>query len=174
MDAPIEVELQKSLDNLHIPRYHELPDFGLRLEQVTRYVSRYVPTPVTGSMVSNYVKQKIIPGPEKKSYGVDSIAYLIIVTYLKNTVSLEDIRFLLGVQQDNYQLSVAYDYFCEELEDMLRYVIGIQEAPSAIDHMNPQKELLRTALFSITYKIYLAYRIAQLRQEGQTEAVSPT
>ena len=31
MDAPIEVELQKSLDNLHIPRYHELPDFGLRL-----------------------------------------------------------------------------------------------------------------------------------------------
>ena len=121
MDAPIEVELQKSLENLHIPRYHELPDFGLRLEQVTRYVSRYVPTPVTGSMVSNYVKQKIIPGPEKKSYGVDSIAYLIIVTYLKNTVSMEDIRFLLGVQQDSYQLSVAYDYFCEELEDLLRY-----------------------------------------------------
>ena len=41
MDAPIEVELQKSLENFHIPRYHELPDFGLRLEQVTRYVSRY-------------------------------------------------------------------------------------------------------------------------------------
>ena len=174
MDAPIEVELQKSLENFHIPRYHELPDFGLRLEQVTRYVSRYVPTPVTGPMVSNYVKQKIIPGPEKKSYGVDSIAYLIIVTYLKNTVSMEDIRFLLGVQQDSYQLSVAYDYFCEELEDLLRYVIGIQETPSVIDHMHPQKELLRTALFSVTYKIYLAYRIALLRQEEQLEAPSHT
>ena len=105
---------------------------------------------------------------------MDSIAYLIIVTYLKNTVSMEDIRFLLGVQQDSYQLSVAYDYFCEELEDLLRYVIGIQETPSVIDHMHPQKELLRTALFSVTYKIYLAYRIALLRQEEQSEAPSHT
>ena len=43
-----------------------------------------------------------------------------------------------------------------------------------IDHMHPQKELLRTALFSVTYKIYLAYRIALLRQEEQPEAPSHT
>ena len=36
-----------------MPRYRELPDIGLRLEQVTRYASRYVPSPVTGSMVSS-------------------------------------------------------------------------------------------------------------------------
>ena len=114
-------------------------------------------------MVSNYVKQKIIPGPEKKSYGVDSIAYLIIVSYLKSVVSMEDIRLLLGVQQDNYQLSTAYNYFCEELETLLRYVIGTQAAPPIPEQTDRQKQLLRTALFSITYKMYLDYRIAMLR-----------
>lgn len=159
----MDEQLQKDLNAFHIPRYQELPDFGLRLEQVTRYVSRYVPAPVTASMVSNYVKQKIIPGPEKKSYGVDSIAYLIIVSYLKSVVSMEDIRLLLGVQQDNYQLSTAYNYFCEELETLLRYVIGTQTAPPSPEQTDRQKQLLRTALFSITYKMYLDYRIAMLR-----------
>ncbi len=159
----MDEQLQKDLNAFHIPRYQELPDFGLRLEQVTRYVSRYVPAPVTASMVSNYVKQKIIPRPEKKSYGVDSIAYLIIVSYLKSVVSMEDIRLLLGVQQDNYQLSTAYNYFCEELGTLLRYVIGTQAAPPIPEQTDRQKQLLRTALFSITYKMYLDYRIAMLR-----------
>ena len=172
MDESTEAELKKNLEQFHIPRYQELPDFGLRLEQVTRYVSRYVPGPVTASMVSNYVKQKIIPGPEKKSYGVESIAYLIAVSYLKNAVSLEDVRFMLGVQQDSYPLPIAYDYFCEELEDLLRYVMGLQDAPSDLGGtVNPQKELLRTALLSITYRIYLNYRIELLR--GADAASSP-
>ena len=170
MEEVNQQELQKNLAQFHIPRYRELPDFGLRLEQVARYVSRYVPAPVTSSMVSNYVKQKIIPGPKKKSYGVESIAYLIIVSYLKNTVSLDDVRFLLGVQQDSYPLGHAYDYFCEELEDLIRFVTGVQDAPSDFVHgSNPQKELLRTALLSITYKIYLDYRIALLRDGTHTE-----
>lgn len=63
-----------------MPRYRELPDIGLRLEQVTRYASRYVPSPVTGSMVSNYVKQHLIPGPHKKSYSQESIAYLLMLS----------------------------------------------------------------------------------------------
>ena len=68
MNAQQQQEIQKFVTEFHLPRYQELPDFGLHLEQVTRYVSRYIPAPVTGSMVSNYVKQKIIPGPVKKSY----------------------------------------------------------------------------------------------------------
>ena len=50
---------------------------------MTRYASRYVPSPVTGSMVSNYVKQRLIPGPHKKSYSQESIAYLLMLSYVK-------------------------------------------------------------------------------------------
>ncbi len=165
MDEQTQIAPQIELRDFHIPRYRELPDFGLRLEQVTKFVSRYVPAPITGSMVSNYVKQRIIPAPEKKSYGVDAIAYLIVVSYLKNTVSLDQVRLLLGVQQNSYSLAVAYDYFCDELENLLSYVSGTKPAPDIIGNTRtPQKDLLRTALLSITYKIYLEYRLQRMEE----------
>ncbi len=171
MEELTNQQILEELQKFHIPRYRELPDFGLRLEQVTRYVSRYSLSPVTASMVSNYVKQKIVPGPEKKSYGVDSIAYLIVISYLKNTVSLEDVRLLLGIQQDCYPLPEAYDYFCDELEALLCYACGGRDLPVlSPGEAIPQKELLRTALLSVTYKIYLQYQIRLLKQPGGQNA----
>ena len=68
MNEEYRRQLAEYVAEFHLPRYRELPDIGLHLEQVTRYASRYVPSQLTGSMVSNYVKQKLIPGPVKKSY----------------------------------------------------------------------------------------------------------
>lgn len=173
MNAEYKQAILDYVAQFHLPRYRELPDFGLRLEQVTKYVNRYAPTPITGSMVSNYVKQKIIPGPEKKSYGPDSIGYLIFVSYVKNVMSLEDIREMAQVQRSSYEMSVAYDYFCEELENLLQYVVGLKEAPDCIGKsQSEQKNLLRTALLSITYKIYLDQYWALYRQSEQETPVS--
>lgn len=70
MDENKRSHLAESVRSFHIPRLGEIPDVGLYLEQVTRYVNRSIAgcglSPITSSMVSNYVKQKIIPGPEKK------------------------------------------------------------------------------------------------------------
>ena len=117
-------------------------------------------------MVSNYVKQRLIPGPTKKSYSQESIAYLIFLSYIKAVMPLEDIRLMVEVQKSSYELQVAYDYFCEELEDLLRYVIGLRESPAHIGTTSTQeKELLRTALMSITYKIYLDQYLKLIREE---------
>ena len=73
MDENMRSRLAGSVRSFHIPRLGEIPDVGLYLEQVTRYVNQSITgcglSPITASMVSNYVKQKIIPGPEKKAYG---------------------------------------------------------------------------------------------------------
>ena len=156
MDDQYRRQIAQYVTDFHLPRYRELPDFGLHLEQVVRYVNRYVPTPLTGSMVSNYVKQKTIPGPTKKSYGAESIGYLIFVSYMKTVATMEDIRFMMDIQRNSYDLTVAYDYFCGEFENLLQYVSGLKEQPDEIGHQHTaQKELLRTALLSITYKVYL-------------------
>ena len=66
----------------HLPRYRELPDVGLYLEQVVRLVNQLTagrPGPLTASMVSNYVKQKLLPGPIRKIYGRESLAYLVFL-----------------------------------------------------------------------------------------------
>ena len=166
MNEEYRRRLAKYVVDFRLPRYRELPDIGLHLEQVTRYVARYVPGPLTGSMVSNYVKQKLIPGPRKKSDSRDSIAYLIFLSYIKTVMPLEDIRLMMQVQKSSYQLQVAYDYFCDELENLLQYVCGLKEAPAVIGTTSSQeKELLRTALLSITYKIYLEQYMKLIRQE---------
>ena len=168
MNDEIRRKLAEYVEDFHLPRYRELPDFGLHLEQVTRYVARYVPTPLTGSMVSNYVKQKLIPGPAKKSYSQESIAYLIFLSYIKTVISLEDIRLMMDLQKNSYTLDVAYDYFCDELENLLQYICGLRETPAQVGVTSTQeKELLRTALMSITYKVYLDQYLKLIRDEKQ-------
>ena len=169
MNEEYRRQLAEYVSDFRLPRYRELPDIGLHLEQVTRYASRYVPSPLTGSMVSNYVKQKLIPGPVKKSYYPESLAYLIFLSYIKTVMPLEDIRLMMEVQKSSYELQVAYDYFCDEIENLLQYVCGLREAPAVIGRTQSQeKELLRTALLSITYKIYLDQYLRLIRSEKKT------
>lgn len=172
MNPDYQKEIARYVSEFHLPRYRELPDIGLHLEQVVRYVNRFLPTPITPSMVSNYVKQKTIPGPTKKAYGPDSIAYLIFVSYVKSVVSMEDIRLMTDIQRDSYSLVVAYDYFCCEFENLLQYVCGLKDAPDHVGHdSTAQKELMRTALLSITYKVYLDQYLRLARENDQALTV---
>lgn len=151
--------------DFHLPRYRELPDFGLHLEQVTRYVDRYAPGTITGSMVSNYVKQKLVPGPVKKSYPRETLAYLMFVSFIKTVMSMEDIRLMIDIQCNSYSLQIAYDYFCDEFENLLQYVCGLKDAPDLIGRSrSAEKELLRNALLSITYKVYLDLYLKLVRE----------
>ena len=158
-DVNLKNELAKSIMDFRFPRYSELPDMGLYLEQVVRYVNRFLTlingSDITPSMVSNYVKQKVVPAPRRKLYGADSIAYLIFIAYMKPVASIENIRILEEIQKNSYSLQVAYDYFCSEFENLLQYVYGIKPEPDTVGNdATPEKELLRSALLSITYRIY--------------------
>lgn len=174
MNEEYRRQLAEYVADFHLPRYRELPDIGLHLEQVTRYASRYVPSPLTGSMVSNYVKQKLIPGPVKKSYYQESLAYLIFLSYIKTVMPLEDIRLMIGIQKNSYSLEVAYDYFCDELENLLQYACGMKETPEFIGVTHTEeKELLRTALLSITHKVYLDQSVKLIRANGIKHQETP-
>ena len=164
--------LAESVRSFDIPRLGEIPNVGLYLEQVTRYVNQSITgcglSPITASMVSNYVKQKIIPGPEKKAYGAESIAYLIFVSCIKSVVAMDDIRALIGIQHETYDLPTAYHYFCEEFENLIRYVFGASDHLASVGQdESDEKELLRSALLSVTHKLYLDAYLRLLRQDAE-------
>ena len=74
---------------------------------------------------------------------------------MKPVASIENIRILEEIQKNSYSLQVAYDYFCSEFENLLQYVYGIKPEPDTVGNdATPEKELLRSALLSITYRIY--------------------
>ena len=61
-----------------LPRYADLPQMGLYLDQTVQYVNSYFRTfcgvELTSSMVSNYVKKGILSHPVRKKYARDQIA----------------------------------------------------------------------------------------------------
>ena len=83
MDKAIEKQIQQELDGFHLPRFRDIPDVGLLLEQTMRLVDSYLDpledVHLTSSMISNYVKHDIIARPVKKMYGREQIADLVII-----------------------------------------------------------------------------------------------
>ena len=172
MEEAKRSRLADSVRGVHIPRLSEIPSVGLYLEQVVRYVNQTITpcglSPITASMVSNYVKQKIIPGPEKKAYGAESIAYLIFVSCVKSVAAMDDIRALIGIQHETYDLPTAYHYFCEEFENLIRYVFGASDRLESVGKdESAEKELLRSALLSVTHKLYLDAYLKMLREDAR-------
>ena len=159
----------------HLPRYGELPDMGLYLEQVVKYVNTVLAPlgclEITPSMVSNYVKKTIIPKPVKKQYYAEHIAYLFFVVFAKNLASIEDIRLLIGIQQQSYTLPVAYDYLCGEMENTLAYVFGIKDTMDelGVTHSD-EKSLMRNLIFSSAHVIHMNACFRQLRSQNVPES----
>jgi len=169
MNGDMKQRLAEQVSAFHLPRYDELPDMGLYLDQATKYVNRYMSLcacRITPSMVSNYVKQRIIPGPKGKTYEKEALACLIYVSFMKTVIPLDQIRFMFLTQQRSYELKVAYDYFCDEFENLLHFAFGLKEKPDAVGHdSTDEKELLRSALLSAAHRIYLEQYILLLREK---------
>jgi len=154
-----------------MPRYKEIPNVGLYLEQVTKYISDiFGPMDelnLTTSMVSNYVKKKLIPNPVKKQYDRDHIAMLIFIAVAKTVISMEDIRVMLELREKTSEVGPAYDYFCDEFERMLACLPGDGgsfefEAPSRTDDA---KALLRQVVTAAAFGICLRSSFAALKEE---------
>ena len=167
MESTVREQLVSTVRDFHLPRYAQITDVGLYLEQVTRFVNTYLrqigTAEITPSMVSNYVKQKTIPGPVKKAYGSVSIAYLIFVSLVKNVLSMEDIRLLEEVQRSMYDEVQAYDYFCTEFEGVLGSVFTGSPLPPLAE--KDGQAILRTAVLTSVQKIYLDRYLSILRED---------
>ena len=169
MEQSVKAAIAASIENFHLPAYEAIPDVGLYLEQTVRYVAEYLqPLPgvtITASMVSNYVKKGLIASPVKKLYQREHIAYLFFIAVAKSVLSLEDIQLLVNLQKRSYTPQVAYEYFCEELLNVLRYIFGVKENLEHIGSTHSdEKTMLRNTIITIAHKIYLEKYFAAIRE----------
>ena len=106
MKDELKKQMAKAIENFHMPRYNELPNGGLYLEQTTQYINGVLAPlgciELTSSMISNYVKKGIIASPVKKLYYAEQIAYLFYIAIAKNILSLEHIVQLREMQEKSY------------------------------------------------------------------------
>ncbi len=91
-------------------RPESLPDIDLYVDQVIEFmeeemhVSKRSPEDkvLTKTMVNNYVKNKLLPPPERKKYSKEHLLTLIFIYYFKNFLSMQDIRNVLNPVTDRY------------------------------------------------------------------------
>lgn len=160
-----------SIRDFRLPRYDELPN-GLYLDQTVKYINQCIAplgcAPITSSMVSNYVKHDVVPGPERKLYFAKQIAHLMVIAIVKSVLSLENICKLFHMQKEVYTDQVAYDYFCAELENMLFYNFGIRDEVKTIGvTVSDEKMMLRNVIIAVSHIIHLNFCFNAIEDENR-------
>lgn len=142
------------------PRYEELPDMGLYLEQVLTLVNGALANiqsePLTGAMISNYVKNKAIPSPVKKKYYREHLVYLIVTCLMKQVFTVQQIARFFEIQRETYPLPKAYNYFCAEYENALQAAFAFtgQAMPCIETRRTEQTILVRSIVLAAANRVY--------------------
>ena len=106
------------------PKWKEIPNIDLYLDQVLLYVNQ-VCEPIssesekglTASMVNNYVKHGYLTKPEKKKYQRQQIARLIAITTLKSVFSIQEIAQTLNTLQTETNSEQLYNAFVDYMNE---------------------------------------------------------
>ena len=170
MNQETKLRIADSFREFHLPRYQEIPDVGLYLEQAAKYISGCVSPlgdmALTGSMISNYVKKGLIASPMKKQYSRDQIAYLIFIAICKSVLSLDALDAFLRLQRQSYSLQRAYDYFVREFESLLLFTFELTDTADMFPETSSDgKRLLYTCIIAAVQKVYLEKYLEALTEE---------
>ena len=119
------------MKNFHCPRWNELPDIELYMDQVVSILDKHLSCfankdskIITSTMINNYVKQKIVKPPKNKKYDRVHLAYLISVCTLKQIICISELCSGIEVILNNNSIPDVYDTFCELLETALKNVFS--------------------------------------------------
>lgn len=162
----IENDIQLAINNLHIPRWDELPNVDLYLDQVVTLINTSLnPTLqtnqfelkkenilLTKTMINNYVKYNLIEAPEKKKYGKNQLAKLFVICILKQVYSMNEINNLINIAITSADIQISYDKFCTQFEEALKSTCSQKDFD--VDTNNYNKYLLKIVILSCAYKIY--------------------
>lgn len=170
MTREMKDKIAEAVRDYRLPRYDEIPNVGLYLEQVVKYIGDYLApledVVITGSMISNYVKRNLVDNPVKKQYFREQIAGVIFIAIAKNVLSLDDIRTLLAMQRRTYEVKIAYDYFCTEFENVIFYVFGLKDSLDIVgSDATDEKMMLRNTIITAAHKTYLDMCFRAIQKE---------
>lgn len=172
MTREMKEKMMDAVRGFRLPRYGEIPNVGLYLEQVAKYISDCLAplgdVSITASMISNYVKRGMVANPVKKQYYRSHIAYLIFIAVTKNVLSLDNISCLMDMQRATYENQVAYDYFCSELENIVAFVFGVKDTIDNVgSDATDERTMLRNTIITVAHRAYLDMCFRAMQDERE-------
>lgn len=175
-------EIRTILENIKKISYikpNEIPNIDLYMDQVTTFMDQHLEQTkrysedklLTKTMINNYTKNDLLPSPVKKKYSKDHMVMLIFIYYLKNFMSITDIRSLLHPMTELFfdnKGEISLDEIYEEIYEMEKTQAGavsrdiVNKAKLAEETFaditdDDQREYLRKFAYGclLSYDIYM-------------------
>lgn len=160
----------------------DIPNIDLYMDQITTFIDDELKNTkrfeddkiLTKTMINNYSKSKLLPPSKKKKYSQNHLILLIYIYYLKNFLSISDIKNLLGPLTDQFYSDaeeISFSQIYEEifsLEQSQNHVIK-ESVRQAYDTANKSFENIkdkdsREKLHLFAFITLLSYDIYSRKQ----------
>lgn len=131
----------KTVREIRLPHWDELPNFDLYMDQVVALLTGYTGPlgmdPVTPTMINNYVKQKAVVAPTKKNYQVMQVADILLITLLKQSFPIVVIRSGIDRITATDYPKQAYDRFIDIVNQKIAR-IGMEHTTTVAKNLAEQ------------------------------------
>lgn len=176
------IDAEKTLDNIiekiQIIDADDIPSIDLYMDQVTTFMDNHLGNNkrfeddkvLTKTMINNYAKNDLLPAPKKKRYTKDHVIMLTYIYYMKNFLSINDIKTLLKPISERYfdgnnkvSMEEIYKTLSNSEEEMTDFIKSdiVREINKSKEMFldNPKKDTDYLQLFALvtglTYDIYV-------------------
>lgn len=153
-------DIKVDVTKFHIPRWNELPNIDLYMDQVLNYIENslkdYIKSDekfLTKTMINNYVKHGILQPPINKKYNKLHIAELFAICILKQVYSISEIKELISLALKTNSAENSYNKFCDYLTDSLISTFNGTEYSNSSNY-TPEQYLLKNVVQSFVNKLY--------------------
>ncbi|MCR4716251.1 MAG: DUF1836 domain-containing protein [Lachnospiraceae bacterium] len=162
----------------------DVPDIELYMDQITTFMEKELANTkrydsdktLTKTMINNYSKNDLLPPPVKKKYSKEHIYLLIYIYYLKNSLSISDIKQVLTPMIENFcddsdssKMDNLYEAICDAgLKRFTDIVVNINETHNRSkeifkEYKGKDKDYLDKFAFTamLGYEIYLKKKLLE-------------
>ena len=157
--------MDKKIADFHLPRWNELPNIDLYIDQLVSLLEHYLlgyiknenekdEKIITKSMINNYVKHGVLKPPINKKYNREHIATLFVIFILKQIYSIDEIKKLINFAIQTSSIEQSYDRFCVELDEAIHSVFD-KEVYTELSKLSEEQYLLKNVVHSFANKLYV-------------------
>lgn len=124
---------EKYLNDYRLPRWQEIPDIGLYMDQVITLLKEYLdylPPElkeeqfITRATINNYVRKKVMPEPIGKKYYRIHIAYLVMICSLKQCLFIPTLQTMIPMDISKEEVNEIYSNYVKRHRIASVYFIG--------------------------------------------------
>ena len=152
----------ESIKEYRIPRWNELPDLELYMDQVISVLEKNLAVFktnektvfITPTMINNYVKQKLVAPPKNKKYSKGHIASFYIITLMKQIMSISEINTAITTVVEKMGEEEGYDLFCGIFEESLKLIFLGEEKNIIRDENDEAYEIMSSISLAYANMLY--------------------